>query len=43
MNGNFRQHLGKSAAIALGKFLGPSPIACVVRSQVTNPNDVFDM
>jgi len=45
-NGNFRQHLGESAAVALGKFvtaLGPTPIACVVRSQVTKPNDVFDM
>ena len=45
-NGNFRQHLGEPAAVALGRFasgLGPTPITCVVRSQVTNSNDVFDM
>lgn len=45
-NGNFRQHLGESAAIALGKFLagfGAGPLPCVIRTQVDEPSDVFDM
>jgi endonuclease YncB( thermonuclease family) len=45
-NGTFRQHLGETAAQALGKLvngLGPNPIACLVRSRVSHPSDVFDM
>ena len=45
-NGNFRQHLGESAARALAQFLagaGASPIRCMVRTQVDEPGDVFDM
>ncbi|HVO01102.1 MAG TPA: thermonuclease family protein [Candidatus Cybelea sp.] len=45
-NGNFRQHLGETAAMALGKFLtqaGTGTIDCVVRTAVDEPSDVFDM
>jgi endonuclease YncB( thermonuclease family) len=44
-NGNFRQHLGETAAVELFKFLskaGSSPIQCMVRTQVDEPGDVFD-
>ncbi len=44
-NGNFRQHLGETAASELFKFLskaGASPIKCVVRTAVDEPGDVFD-
>jgi endonuclease YncB( thermonuclease family) len=44
-NGNFRQKLGETAAVALGKFLataGKSPLKCVVRTQVDEPGEVFD-
>jgi len=44
-NGNFRQKFGETATIALQKFLakaGKSPIACVVRTAVDQPSDVFD-
>lgn len=45
-NGNFRQPIGEGATVALGKFLatfGKSPLKAVVRTQVDQPNDVFDM
>jgi endonuclease YncB( thermonuclease family) len=44
-NGNFRQKFGETAAAALGSFLakvGASPIKCVVRTSVDEPNEVFD-
>lgn len=44
-NGNFRQHFGETAAVALQTFLmtaGQSPIACLVRTAVDEPSDVFD-
>src|SRR5262249_48375726 len=44
-NGNFRQFFGETSTTQLAKFLaksGTSPIACVVRTQVEEPNDVFD-
>jgi endonuclease YncB( thermonuclease family) len=44
-NGNFRQHFGETATVALGSFLakaGKSPLKCVVRTAVDEPNDVFD-
>jgi endonuclease YncB( thermonuclease family) len=45
VNADFRQHLGESAAQALGHFLSAAagaPTPCVVRSHVKKPNDVFD-
>jgi endonuclease YncB( thermonuclease family) len=44
-NGNFRQHFGETATVALHEFLkkaGASPIKCVVRTAVDEPRDVFD-
>src|SRR5262249_28461065 len=44
-NGNFRQFFGETAATHLHDFLGKagaSPVTCVVRTQVDEPNDVFD-
>ena len=44
-NGDFRQHFGETATVALAMFLstaGASPIPCVVRTAVDQPNDVFD-
>jgi len=44
-NGNFRQFTGETATVNLHDFLskaGPSPIRCVVRTQVDDPSDVFD-
>ena len=44
-NGNFRQNFGETATVALHDFLskaGGSPIACVVRTAVDQPSDVFD-
>ena len=44
-NGNFRQPFGETATIELNKFLskaGASPIACVVRTAVDTPGEVFD-
>jgi endonuclease YncB( thermonuclease family) len=45
VNGNFRQYLGESAPEALAKFMatfGAGPLPVVVRTQVDEPNDVFD-
>jgi len=44
-NGDFRQHLGETATIELHTFLSAvsaGPIACVVRTAVDQPSDVFD-
>ncbi len=44
-NGNFRQKFGETAAVALGKYLakaGHSPLRCLVRTSVDEPNEVFD-
>ena len=44
-NGNFRQFFGETASVALHDFLakaGPTPIACVVRTAVDEPGEVFD-
>jgi endonuclease YncB( thermonuclease family) len=44
-NGNFRQKFGETASVALHDLLrqaGPSPIDCVIRTQVEKPGDVFD-
>jgi len=44
-NGNFRQHFGETATVALFNFLsktGASPLDCVVRTLVDEPGDVFD-
>jgi endonuclease YncB( thermonuclease family) len=44
-NANFRQKFGETSTVGLGKFLakaGKSPIKCVVRTAVDEPNEVFD-
>jgi endonuclease YncB( thermonuclease family) len=44
-NGNFRQEFGETATVALGQFLakaGKSPLNCVVRTKVDEPDEVFD-
>ena len=44
-NANFRQHYGRAAAQALGKFLhtlGTGAVKCRVVAEVSKPNDVFD-
>jgi endonuclease YncB( thermonuclease family) len=44
-NGNFRQHFGETATVSLAQFLetfGAGPLPVVVRTQVDEPNDVFD-
>jgi endonuclease YncB( thermonuclease family) len=44
-NGNFRQKFGETATIALATFLakaGKSPLKCVVRTGVDEPDEVFD-
>jgi endonuclease YncB( thermonuclease family) len=44
-NGNFRQHYGERATVALATFLktqGQSPLHVIVRTAVDAPNDVFD-
>ncbi|TMA22829.1 MAG: thermonuclease family protein, partial [Deltaproteobacteria bacterium] len=41
----FRQFYGETATLALHSFLakaGASPLACIVRTAVDQPNDVFD-
>ncbi|HEX3855007.1 MAG TPA: thermonuclease family protein [Polyangiaceae bacterium] len=45
-NANFRQYYGRAAAAALGGFvsvLGKTQVNCRVVTQVSEPNDVFDM
>lgn len=44
-NGNFRQHYGETATVALEHFLaraGQSPIRCVVRTAIDEPGEAFD-
>jgi len=44
-NGNFRQYFGETATVSLTQFLktfGAYPLHVVVRTQVDEPNDVFD-
>ncbi len=44
-NGNFRQHYGEGATVALASFLkaqGQNPLRVIVRTAVEAPNDVFD-
>ena len=44
-NLEFRQYLAETATVALGTMLqglGPSPLACTVRTAVGTPDDVFD-
>jgi endonuclease YncB( thermonuclease family) len=46
-DGDYRQHHGEAAAVALAKFLrglakGRATLGCTVETQVETPNDVFD-
>jgi endonuclease YncB( thermonuclease family) len=46
-DGDYRQHHGEAAPVALGKFLGGlakgrGTIRCTVETEVETPNDVFD-
>jgi endonuclease YncB( thermonuclease family) len=46
VNGNFRQPLGETASVALGKYLaklGKDPVNVTVRTAVDQPSDVFDV
>jgi endonuclease YncB( thermonuclease family) len=46
VNGNFRQHFGEAAAVALARFLkkrGKATLPVVVRTAVDDPSEVFDV
>jgi endonuclease YncB( thermonuclease family) len=45
VTGNYRQHLGETAAAELGKRLagiGSDPLPCILSTAIDHPNDAFD-